>query len=79
MSLQLTIGRTTFLVRREPVVTASRVAGSQEMKTSFAAAWMQIFNGTWEAKAGACFPSQLSAQPSTQRNVADMEETDDQK
>ncbi len=62
MSLQLTIGRTTFLVRREPRYSTGRNVASQHSSSSFAAAWVQIFNGTWEAKAAACFPKQLSTQ-----------------
>jgi len=75
MALQLTLGRTTFLVRREPAKPAARTAIAQPSAASFAATWMQVFNGTWQAKAGACFPEQLAAQ----RDMPKTEEIHDQK
>lgn len=62
MTLELTLGRITFTVRREPVKSTGLADTHAPDRNTFAQTWMQIFNGTWEAKAGACFPKQLSAQ-----------------
>jgi len=67
MTFQLTLGRTTFLVRREPAI---RPSSAQQATPSFTAAWIQVFNGTWQAKAGACFPKQLSIE----QDIAETEE-----
>lgn len=72
MTLELTLGRTTFTVRREPVKRASRVDSKSQDQNTFAQTWMQTFNATWEAKAGACFPKQFSAQ----HRAIKTEETD---
>jgi len=74
MALQLTLGRTTFLVRREPAKPVAQSVVGQQPTPSFAKAWMQTFNGTWQAKAGACSPKQLLAE----QNTTETDETHDQ-
>ena len=62
MTLELTLGRTTFMIRREPAKRTDLTETYSPDRNTFVQAWMQIFNGTWEAKAGACFPEQFSVQ-----------------
>jgi len=73
MTLELTFGRTTLLIRREPAKFVGKANASSLKASGFSAAWMQIFNATWEAKAGACFPKQFSSR----HNRTRMEETDE--
>ncbi len=54
MERTLTIGRTTFMVRRNPRPVLQLSAG--EKKTRFLSAWMNIFASTWEMKSGGKLP-----------------------
>lgn len=73
MTLELTLGRMTFTVRREPVKGMDKAAENPPHSNSFAQDLTQIFNATWEAKAGACFPKQFSSR----HNLTAMDETDE--
>jgi hypothetical protein len=73
MTIELTLGRTTFLIRREPAKLVAKVNACSPKTSSFVAAWKQTFNATWEAKAGACFPEQFSHR----YNLTKRDETDE--
>lgn len=51
MERQMTIGRTTFLVRRPSA--AEPAADSKAAKASFIKAWMHVYCGVWEVKSTA--------------------------
>lgn len=54
MERTLTIGRTTFMVRRKPRPVLQHSAGDRQK--AFLASWMNIFVSTWAIKSGGKLP-----------------------
>lgn len=78
MTLELTFGRTTFSIRREAAKPSANVVNCPDKGNSFAANWTQIFNGTWEVKAGASFPKQFAKQWALKQRITEGAEIKDE-